>query len=100
MSTKHQDTMPFHLPCYDIMEIVGTHVETIRKDQEYNNNYNHCITTLNDVFRNGVLRDTFDREIEGYIRHEEDDWLGYIADNSDDVFVLRFYTCPDWMVDD
>ncbi len=92
--------------CYDIMELVGEQVIIIRKNQEYKNNYNKCINILNDIFRNGVLRDMYDIETEELDR-DYDDWLGYIAEmggpvsdtmciptwcESPDPFVRRFYT--------
>jgi len=80
--------------CYDIMELVGEQVIIIRKNQEYKNNYNKCINILNDIFRDGVLRDMYDFETEELDR-DCDDWLGYIAemgDYEDNDFVRRFYT--------
>jgi len=90
------------------MELVGEQVIIIRKNQEYKNNYNKCINILNDIFRNGVLRDMYDIETQELDR-DYDDWLGYIAEmggptcphgyggiptwcDSPDPFVRRFYT--------
>ena len=74
--------------CFDIMELVGTHVETIRKNREYKNNYNGCIKTLKTIYseENGNL---FECWMEDYM--DADCWFGFLTDNSDKVFVRSFY---------
>jgi len=88
--------MPFNLPCDDIMELIGAHVETIRKNKEYKNNYNKCINTLNNHFYktsafDGSKSNLFDSWMEWYM--DACSWLEFLADNNDEVFVERFYTC-------
>ncbi len=81
--------------CYDIMETVGTQVEQIRKTKEYKKNYNECIKLLNTSYYHkspldGSKFNLFDHWVENYM--DADCWLSFLADNSDEIFVKRFYT--------
>ena len=67
--------------CFDLMEMVGTQVELIRKNQEYKKNYNECINTLNSVCDRGDYN-LFDWWVEWY--QDADGWLSYLETNSCD----------------
>ena len=65
--------MPFNLPCDDIMELVGAHVETIRNIKHHKDMYNKCVEDLNALWK--------ESEVQGYDftkgkYWDGDNWLG------------------------
>ena len=75
--------------CFDLMELVGTHVETIRKNKEYKNNMSECINTLNNIYNktdlDGSKYNFFDYWDEWYRPHTC--WLEFLEDNNEEFFV-------------